>query len=796
MKKKTLISICLAMCSVVFADTDVPKRGVLMEVWDDVRTGMVSALLEVCETKKPNAAYIREGIDEVGSQKDYFGARFSALLTPPESGEYTFYLAADDTAELLLSTDATPENLRKVCEVRSYTPRHHFVPHGNSCKVTLSKGTKYYLVVHYKEAINDEHVSLAWEGPGLRAKQVIQSKYLEPCMNPEQRALWERTTRNDKQGSELLQKLRGMNPSAIMDWLNKLSPQEQQLLEQKLIREQSRCLSKNDGGIKQLVRMASGIVATPESPVHNPVAKRLLDIEEAWLKTLSNEELVELGPHRLAHSLGSIPKDARRVKYTQKLNSSGEKWMNELVSLGVYAAPGKPFTITIPEELADKKLQVQVGHHFPEKKNPYVSMPSTTRRFLLEKACSTFVTPHGGLMMLSVPKEVELKRTPVIVEGALRAPRFILGRHTDEDWKKIRKAPAPWGELVSEYVVLIVPRDVLRKLENPTAVMSWWNTNNRDLQDFYSYYPKIPFRMHSGHYAEEGISYWPLQWAPKNMAYLLNLEAMKEKNSALFLHEHGHHCDFWEMELSFWAESTPNWGGYYMRERKGKHFNWKDSHDLHLRKLFDVNDAGMNEIRQDAWYKISTKGTHHWSYPITSMMIGYADAFGWGCIKATIKRIRDKEGDMYKWQFVQGADHDQAKIDRYLIGLSEAAQRDVRPYFAHFKMFPSEGAALHLDNLKLKPWDATYFTAPAETRVARNQKLSIPCGPDTLLGFAKQNGIRWKKMTAAGGTVVRKGGNKVIYTPSPDFSGVDYITYEVFNQYGCCAQKQLKVLVK
>ncbi len=780
------------------AQMDMPQKGVVVEYWENVKGGKVADLAAASAKRSANAVYVKDTIDEEPTGKDNFGLRFSALLEAPESGLYTFYLAADDTAELQISTDAQSSNLKKVCEVTRFKQRHQFGPHHGCGKMTLQKGKKYFLVLNYKEGGGGDHVALAWEGPGVR-KQILGGKYLIPHMEGEVIKIYERTKADEKRSQELLSELLKRDPATVPAWLDSLRPWGRNLLDSALQKVQNNLSAdkpaQNQKILKPYVNAASGIVASPESPVSNPVAKRLLHMEEAWLKTLDDKQLIKLGAHRLASSFGVIPESATTGNVTRKLSSRGDKWMNESVSLGLYAAPGKPVTVIIPSEYVGKNLEIKVGHHFAEKQKALVSMPGSTRWYKLSSEKTTFVTPHGGLMLLNVPRNVELNETKVSIEGALKAPRFILGKHTDKEWKKLRKAPAPWGELVSEHLIFVVPRELLQKLDNPTALMTWWNENNRDMEDFYAYYPGIPFRMHSGLYAEQGVSFWPLQWNIQGIERPLSLDIMKKHNAALYLHEHGHHCDFGEMELSFWAEATPNWGGYYLKARKGKHFEWKNSHDDNMRLLFNTESPRIKEIMQDKWYKISNKGTHHWSLAVTAMVIGYTDTFGWDAMKNTIKRLRDRKDDMYKWDFVQSADNDQAKIDRYLIGLSEAAKRDVRPYFAHFKLFPSSGAAAYLDAKKLPKWDLSYWLLPEVTSTKPGVSLSIPCGKNTLLSFARSAAIKWMPKTAMGGTVEMKG-ETAVYTPAPGFKGKDTLKYQLSNEYGKMPRREIEISVK
>jgi hypothetical protein len=204
----------------------------------------------------------------------------------------------------------------------------------------------------------------------------------------------------------------------------------------------------------------------------------------------------------------------------------------------------------------------------------------------------------------------------------------------------------------------------------------------------------------------------------------------------------------------------------------------------------------MQEIRQEKWYKISTKGTHHWSYAVTSMMIAYAEDFGWDCVKSAIKRLRDPNDRLNKWDFIDTGDHDQAKIDRYLIALSVAAQRDVRPYFANFKLFPSSGTNVYLDSLKLPRWDMTYWVQPKQTTTEKNTPLTLPCGNAELLSFAKDSRIHWIPESAQGGKVLYLNKGEAIYTPAPGFSGVDTLTYELSNEYGVTVKKSINITVK
>ena len=62
------------------------------------------------------AAVTRPSLFEVTGLSDDTGARLSGYVTAPTTGDYTFYIAADDRGELWLSTDDNPANKRMVAQ--------------------------------------------------------------------------------------------------------------------------------------------------------------------------------------------------------------------------------------------------------------------------------------------------------------------------------------------------------------------------------------------------------------------------------------------------------------------------------------------------------------------------------------------------------------------------------------------------------------------------------------------------------------------------------------------------------
>lgn len=781
---------------------NIPRHGITQEIWERQRGSSVADMTqtEAYKNGKPTRTSIVKELD-IDSLGEEYGARYTAILTVPRSGNYTFWLSGDDTAELWLSTGG---DLEKIAGLNVYTPRKSFRNDAKSQPIRLEQGKKYKLQVLHKQAGGNDHLTVAWQCDD-KPREIIGTDCLTPILDDSQKKSLAKTSALDQHRNKLQRELASKNETNISEWLDNLSDSDQKIVAHILLQKEKSLGSlspdKRKANLKAFARLAQGIVPTTDKPIKNPAAKRLLYLEEKYLESLTQDELKAYGPHRLAHMLGEIPKDAKAVRKTVLLSSKGDKWDREMVSTGVYALPGTPITVTLPPELANAALELIIGHHVHagiHQDPPLTSTPNTTRRFPLKGTRITAISPHGGIVFIQVPKDVALQNAPVIFENVLEAPRFILGKTDNETWKKLREAPAPWGELISENLLLLVKSDDLRKLDDPTSLMQWWNENCRRHQDFYAYYPGYPFRMHASLYPREGYAYWPLEWQPKNIVRLLDLDEMKTRNDGLFLHEHGHHGDPDEIIVGYWGESTCNWAGYYMKSLED--FDWKDSPDTHMRKLFDPSDKAHEEIKQEGWYKISTKGTHHWSYPVTSMMLGHTVDFGWQPLKNTIRRMRNHEDPMYKWDFVQGDMNDQnvrdqAKIDRYLIGLSEECQRDVRPYFAHFKLKPSAGAAEYLDKKAFPKWDLSYLPMDAALTTPSNMPLTIPNPGQSVLSMAGPTKISWNTRTVNGGIVRVSPTGDVVYTPKQGFSGEDRISYVLKNPVGTSPVKYLPVNV-
>jgi hypothetical protein len=114
---------------------------------------------------------------DVGSN---YGQRLRALLVPPETGEYRFWVSGDDQVALSLSADESPTNLAPVAVVPGYTSRHDWDKYTEQASVPiLLQGGQHYLIeLVHKEGGGGDHAAAAWSGPDFE-RRIISGSDLE-----------------------------------------------------------------------------------------------------------------------------------------------------------------------------------------------------------------------------------------------------------------------------------------------------------------------------------------------------------------------------------------------------------------------------------------------------------------------------------------------------------------------------------------------------------------------------------------------------------------------------------------
>lgn len=117
---------------------------------------------------------------------EYYLTRMRGYLHPPRTGEYTFWIASDNSSELWLSTDHDPRNKRRIAFIARYNwvDRREWsvYPSQRSAPVFLKAGERYYIEAIHEQTTLANHLAVAWAGP-LLPQTIIDSQYLTPVHN-------------------------------------------------------------------------------------------------------------------------------------------------------------------------------------------------------------------------------------------------------------------------------------------------------------------------------------------------------------------------------------------------------------------------------------------------------------------------------------------------------------------------------------------------------------------------------------------------------------------------------------
>ena len=132
---------------------------------------------------RPSGWDVRSRFEAPMNWGRYYLTRMRGWLQPPVSGQYTFWIASDNSSELWLSLDAAPSNAKKI----AFLPRYGWVEPREWSKfasqrsesIWLNAGQSYYIEALQEETAGGDNLAIAWQGPNI-AQSVIPGSHLIP----------------------------------------------------------------------------------------------------------------------------------------------------------------------------------------------------------------------------------------------------------------------------------------------------------------------------------------------------------------------------------------------------------------------------------------------------------------------------------------------------------------------------------------------------------------------------------------------------------------------------------------
>ncbi|XP_068131981.1 TRPM8 channel-associated factor homolog [Hyperolius riggenbachi] len=347
-------------------------------------------------------------------------------------------------------------------------------------------------------------------------------------------------------------------------------------------------------------------------------------------------------------------------------NPGGNAWR----STGLYLPPQKTAVLVFPVSALGEDLKVQVGCHSDNlnAKKEFCRAPAVVRQKPVVEEKIVISNYWGGLVYVVVKANCKLGTIPVTVYGAQQAPTFINGQTTLSSWvDTIRNLPAPWAELITENIILTVPSDAIRTLDDPEALMSKWDGIMACIADLSSIPRKFlrPERFVADVQISAGWMHagYPIMCHLQSAAALVDLEGMNKNGIWGPVHELGHNQQRspWEFPPNT-TEATCNLWSVYVHETLFNIPREKAHGDL------------RPTVREDRIKKYLQNGAklEKWSvWTALETFLQLQEAFGW----------EPFEQLFLEYQSMPNVSHDKtAKMNLYAETFSRIVNKNLSPF--------------------------------------------------------------------------------------------------------------------
>lgn len=145
-----------------------PSGVIQREFWLDLPAEGISGLAKHADfPDKPTGTGLLTRFESPVNWKENFGARIRGYIHPPQTGDYIFWMAADDYAELWLSTSEDPAKKSRIVSMNRWTPSRVWekYPEQKSKPIRLEAGRRYYIEALQMEATVDDCLAVGWQLP-------------------------------------------------------------------------------------------------------------------------------------------------------------------------------------------------------------------------------------------------------------------------------------------------------------------------------------------------------------------------------------------------------------------------------------------------------------------------------------------------------------------------------------------------------------------------------------------------------------------------------------------------------
>jgi len=442
-----------------------------------------------------------------------------------------------------------------------------------------------------------------------------------------------------------------------------------------------------------LPQLDAALAPTPEHPlrVKDAPLMRLAVIAMDRKLSMASPENPMVAPGALFFP-GAASKGSRPTTRQANCDATQAGWQ----STGLYVNPGSVVKLNYPDGAADG-WSYRIGAHQDKlwHKDHWPRWPSISTT---DAVTDRITSPFGGLLYFQ-KQSADAQSVSIHVSGAMAAPFWQSGKTTKKMWKALRDDPAPWAELRGKYMILTVPSASVRELDDPEALMEYWDKVVETQFLFGAEDPPArPERfvadvlisagyMHSGYPIMMHLDVADSREGGKKLAVLLDLEELSSKGNWGCFHELGHNRQKPTWTFGGTGEVTNNLFSLYSGEIMADIEPWE-------------NDWLQSQKKSGAKYLADGADFAQWKRKPGVALLCYAQIqkhFGWEPFRRVFAAARDLPRS-------EQPNSDDAKRTFWVREMSLAVGRDLRPFHAKWGWPLEEELLLQKDLDALDSW--------------------------------------------------------------------------------------------
>ncbi len=182
--KKLVSIVCLLVFCMALTSMGQDTGTIRYEYWSGIGGTAVANLTASPDfPENPSGDALLDLFETPTNRDNNFGGRIIGWLHPDTTADYTFWIAADDGAELWLSTTDAADDAVLLCVETGWAGVRAWKDDESvSAPVALEAGQAYYIEALYKEGGGGDNLAVGWAmSPDINDVNVIDGAYLSPA---------------------------------------------------------------------------------------------------------------------------------------------------------------------------------------------------------------------------------------------------------------------------------------------------------------------------------------------------------------------------------------------------------------------------------------------------------------------------------------------------------------------------------------------------------------------------------------------------------------------------------------